>query len=293
MCKTAKSKPSKSTEYSRFMSLPYSFIPSGEVLVHIRSNSGKPKDRETVMCQNCGSVIIIGGERLALYRKNGSAYCDRHCAGQDRSRIFRNSPEVFDRHCETRGTNRRYPHTKVAANKCSQCSNPFVSSNLRTVVCSDECRLKRKRAKGRLKGFVAYRGKQSPIETKCRRCDVAFTALTRTSAPHHYCSAVCRRAVGRRKAKHTKRERNKLPAWAVRGDVSLSSLHARSKGRCVQCKCKTVICKTHRPDQATADHIVPMSKGGLHTQDNLQLMCHKCNSAKSNTIDGDAQMVMF
>jgi 5-methylcytosine-specific restriction endonuclease McrA len=303
MCKN---QISRTKEALQHLSLPFSFQPSAELQRHIRDNAGKQKSREVVMCQNCGSVMIIGGERLARFRDIGVAYCDRHCAGQDRSRVYRNNPEVFDKYCQTTGKNRIYPHTKVAAKKCSQCAKPFVSTNTAAVVCSAECRAKDRamrldgnRAKNTLRAFIEYRSRQSPVETKCKRCGVAFTALTRTSQPHHYCSPLCRRAIERRKRKskdgreHRKRERVKLPIWAVRGDVSLAGLHSRSNGKCVQCKRKTVMSKTYRPDQATVDHIVPMSKGGLHIQDNLQLMCQACNSAKSNKIIGDAQMVMF
>jgi len=33
----------------------------------------------------------------------------------------------------------------------------------------------------------------------------------------------------------------------------------------------------------TVDHIVPKSKGGLRTLDNLQPMCENCNVKKGNT----------
>jgi 5-methylcytosine-specific restriction endonuclease McrA len=32
----------------------------------------------------------------------------------------------------------------------------------------------------------------------------------------------------------------------------------------------------------TKDHIIPSSKGGADTQDNLQTMCNHCNSKKSD-----------
>ena len=32
------------------------------------------------------------------------------------------------------------------------------------------------------------------------------------------------------------------------------------------------------------DHIVPVSKGGMTTEDNLQTLCWKCNRSKSNKV---------
>lgn len=37
------------------------------------------------------------------------------------------------------------------------------------------------------------------------------------------------------------------------------------------------------PDQATIDHIHPVSKGGTWRYDNLQLACYACNQAKADS----------
>lgn len=34
------------------------------------------------------------------------------------------------------------------------------------------------------------------------------------------------------------------------------------------------------------DHILPVSRGGLSTEDNLQTLCWRCNRAKSNKVGG-------
>jgi 5-methylcytosine-specific restriction endonuclease McrA len=46
----------------------------------------------------------------------------------------------------------------------------------------------------------------------------------------------------------------------------------------------------------TIDHIVPVSKGGNHTMDNVMLLCRSCNSVKGNKIvasDVDSRRLMI
>lgn len=49
----------------------------------------------------------------------------------------------------------------------------------------------------------------------------------------------------------------------------------QSKGRCYWCGCK---CKP------TMDHVIPISKGGLHVAANIVVSCFACNRKKSNKI---------
>ena len=45
----------------------------------------------------------------------------------------------------------------------------------------------------------------------------------------------------------------------------------RDKGRCVQCG---------RDEDLEYDHIIPVSKGGSNTENNIQLLCVVCNRSK-------------
>ena len=65
-----------------------------------------------------------------------------------------------------------------------------------------------------------------------------------------------------------------------RGKVSNKmrfSVYQRDGYRCRKCG---ISC---RYAQLEVDHIVPISKGGKSTYDNLQTLCHKCNVEKGNT----------
>ena len=51
----------------------------------------------------------------------------------------------------------------------------------------------------------------------------------------------------------------------------------RDHNRCVKC---------HSSRNLEIDHIIPISKGGKSTYDNLQTLCKRCNKNKSNIIEG-------
>jgi 5-methylcytosine-specific restriction endonuclease McrA len=54
---------------------------------------------------------------------------------------------------------------------------------------------------------------------------------------------------------------------------------SRDKFRCVFCGKSPA---TDIGTQLHIDHIIPFSKGGTNTIDNLQTLCEKCNLGKSN-----------
>ena len=69
-----------------------------------------------------------------------------------------------------------------------------------------------------------------------------------------------------------------------RGKVSNKmrfAIYERDGYRCRKCGRYT--------DNLEIDHIFPISKGGKSTYDNLQALCHKCNSLKSNVIEPGAK----
>lgn len=55
----------------------------------------------------------------------------------------------------------------------------------------------------------------------------------------------------------------------------------RDNHTCLNCKAST---KEQDLLLLEVDHIIPVSKGGLSTEDNLQTLCWKCNRSKSNKI---------
>lgn len=61
-----------------------------------------------------------------------------------------------------------------------------------------------------------------------------------------------------------------------------AALIRRHGGRCTYCNNPVTLGDETAPTYATIDHIVPQSKGGRDTLDNLTLACHACNQRKGD-----------
>lgn len=67
--------------------------------------------------------------------------------------------------------------------------------------------------------------------------------------------------------------------------ISLTRLYMRDMGVCAICgRHIDFDCDSNSNDYPSVDHIVPLSKGGKHTWNNVQLACRGCNTAKGNRI---------
>lgn len=134
---------------------------------------------------------------------------------------------------------------------------------------------------------------------KCSRCGEMFFALYKTSA---YCSERCKR-----KAK-TERRKERDPEWKPRASggmrkgarkyierakkyncqyeygITLRSVYKRDGGICKicgqPCDLNDKSYGQCGPNYPSVDHIIPLSKGGSHTWDNVQLAHMICNSYK-------------
>ncbi len=64
------------------------------------------------------------------------------------------------------------------------------------------------------------------------------------------------------------------------------NIYARDGHRCQYCGVKCAI------DQLTYDHVVPRSRGGRTTWDNIVSCCVACNAAKANRTPAEAKMTL-
>jgi 5-methylcytosine-specific restriction endonuclease McrA len=56
----------------------------------------------------------------------------------------------------------------------------------------------------------------------------------------------------------------------------------RDNWLCCYCRCQLQLKDNDRPDAATVDHKIPVSRGGTNDMANLASACRECNEGKGN-----------
>lgn len=122
----------------------------------------------------------------------------------------------------------------------------------------------------------------------CPICNTVFVGKGRKK----YCSASCSKKMLNARGKD-KRIR-KIKNYTVDTDIEIHALFNRDNGKCWICgeQCDFedyeivdgafVVGKTY----PSIDHVFPLSKGGLHSWDNVKLAHHYCNTIKSDKVVG-------
>lgn len=225
---------------------------------------------------------ILTEAQLQARREYGKRYRETHKEiERERQKRFRekNPEKVRDRRKDYRKNNpdarkREYDRLLERQGKTRQ-----------VILTEDEKKEKiRQNAHERyIKNFVS-------VEKICRYCGTPF--MTQYKKSKVFCSEECAH-------KHTyylnkladKRRHGKITALdRLDTDITLPLLYKRDKGICKICggvcdwsdievRDTFAIVGSNYP---SIDHIVPISKGGSHTWDNVQLAHKQCNSIKSD-----------
>lgn len=115
----------------------------------------------------------------------------------------------------------------------------------------------------------------------CKECGETYEARKeKTMCPECYKK--------RHNSEHWHTRRATMMNALVDRDIDLKKVYERDNGICYICKCEcdwndyymkgdTFIARGNYP---SIDHVVPLSKGGKHSWDNVRLACRKCNCKK-------------
>lgn len=206
---------------------------------------------------------------------NRNRFCSISCAVK--ARALRNAPLVQARRQERerlREQEWQEKHNKI----CPICGKPFIEQVLSRIYCSDECANEALFLSHHKKYVDAY----TPRHFFCEECGAEITTEV-GDRRRRYCSESCqKRASDREYSK--KREKQMNEAFVE--NVCVEDLYEKSEGVCEICGLP--VPRDHSPENvwaATRDHIIPLSKGGLHEKSNCQLAHRLCNSLKLDTTD--------
>lgn len=173
------------------------------------------------------------------------------------------------------------PSSKLNWAECACCGSWFVKRRQATY-CGDQCRreVNRRRSKA---SYVSVTEINPVVEHECRECGARFTTR-RYSAVRLYCSKACRARASHRKRRHLER------AAMREGEMfTLREIAERDGWTCHICGKKIPDRPSGlRDEDASIDHLIPLTSGGSHTRANVALAHRICNSRRGAT--GAAQL---
>lgn len=235
-----------------------------------------------------------------------------HCGAPSGRRL------TCSKECEKQ---RREAQRVLRESRCLECSTVLLSKAGNRKFCGKECYLTNKRRNAepiQLRFYSctyckkrfgrpgnrpynycshACRNLDDRKQHTCKRCSKTFPHK-RGGGKHMFCSRACsdrllrfyRFADARKRGVNIKRMtayrmRLLLPKREQYEKFKRTEVFERDGWRCNHCKKRT------RPDYDRnhelyphLDHIVPVSRGGLHVKANVQLLCRACNLKKGNKL---------
>lgn len=169
-------------------------------------------------------------------------------------------------------------------NTCIECSVQFLGHG-NSKYCCDECRKKSRKRQFLHGSRKAYKKQSEKKKAELLTCQCCGAVYMRSDGGYKYCSRECRirecssnRNGIRRARRNGKREF---------GKAHFIFIYERDEGRCNHCKSSLNVGDRgmNKDESPVLDHIIPLSKGGEHNANNVQLLCNKCNTIKGSSVN--------
>lgn len=250
-------------ESSRWLQYPFQFKLS-DCAVAVRSGLRRVPSKANVgFCCFCGSAKVMGDAVQRKLKKGGRFFCDEECACQWKSICYRSEQYEHNERLRARGEARR---AKAKA-EIEQRANDRLAKRLARPI-----------------------NKKTPGYVTCTVCHK--TVWVEQHSQKQFCSNQCRKKSSKAKL-YNKNRRHKIRSKSLSQLICLDALMKRHRNRCKQCNTLCVKPEGYNhPNEGTIDHIMPLSKGGLHLWNNVQLLCRQCNSVKRDIVLPGTQMML-
>lgn len=221
------------------------------------------RERHVAFCEFCGCAKVMGDAQARSVRNGGRFFCDQDCSWNWKS-----------------------IHYASANHK------PFEESRQRTKArkAVEAEQLKKRKEEREIARMLRPANAKTPGYYTCIICKK--TEWVEQRSQKKYCSRRCRsKSV---KAKISKKNRrHRIRSFGVSQLISLDELMKKSRRRCKHCS--TLCVKPegcNYPNEGTIDHVMPLSKGGLHLWSNVQLLCRRCNTIKRDKVMPGTQLML-
>lgn len=241
-----------------------------------------------VICDKCGKTFNM---KPSEYKKNEHHYCSYECHREVMRETYINN---FNSRVGYKYILIEYKDKDNVTVECKVCGGKFTrTSSLILRVNCPVCKEQRAKLKA-LNNSITKATLNTVKENRKQLNDLSkriYKAIEKKK----------KQAIAEEQRKERRREANKLRELKREGriknngrvdkDITLEKLFARDKGICSLCgtECNYTDCKTDDRGYfitgntyPSIDHIMPLSKGGTHTWDNVQLAHFYCNSKKRN-----------
>lgn len=208
---------------------------------------------------------------------------------------------------------------------CKGCGKSFYR-NTSGVYCNAECRIAYKKSQHQLKQEALAKRKAEIAEQRsidrlnqklisivkayakfkaihhknCKHCGKEYVARN-FGTPSLYCSIECRKESSDelkkkyrftecyQKAKRIGKAKRRANLRKQYDPIDPIDIFARDKWKCQLCFKDTPMILRGSYDYSAPelDHIIPLSRGGLHIIDNVRCLCRSCNALKGNKLDNE------
>lgn len=239
-------------------------------------------------CTVCEEFKLLQEFRIKDKEKGTLRYCCKFCE---------NTTRVYDPKQKARMAlyKAKHPYIKknysnIYINSCEITGTIFVSRSKNGN--KNKILIKRQREMIREQRDNLYKlNANKTAECNCIECGNSFEYHTYISPAYRYkrksipkyCSTKC---AGKYSRRISRVKRKALERSLFIENVDPIKVFNHSHWMCSYCGIDTPkeLRGTYNDNAPELDHIIPLSKGGTHEYNNVQLLCRRCNAAKSDMI---------